>query len=75
MHPIDERTIEMAVPMQVIGAGTTVLPFRAVYEALGGTVTWGRTPVNKIWAQASVPLVGKTVTVYTEEGSTQLKIK
>ena len=75
VHPTAERTIEMAIPMQVLGAGYSVLPFRPIYEAIGGTVTWGRTPTNKVWAQAVVPLPGKNVTIYSEEGSTKLTIK
>lgn len=34
------KTIELDVPPQVVGVGTTLVPVRAISEALGKTVEW-----------------------------------
>ncbi len=36
----ETRTIELDVPPQVVGVGTTLVPVRAISEALGKTVEW-----------------------------------
>lgn len=68
------KEIDMGVPMQVLPLGRTVLPFRAIYEALGANVEWGRLPNGKIWAQATVPTSTVPVVVYTEQDNSIMKV-
>jgi len=74
IRPTVTKEINMGVPMQILPPGRTVLPFRAIYEALGANVEWGRLPNGKIWAKATVPANKVPVVVYTEQGNPIMKV-
>ncbi|MEI6296283.1 MAG: C1 family peptidase [bacterium] len=71
----NEKIITMPEPMLLTAKGNTFLPLRAIYEAVGGKITVGRTATNKLWVQTVVQLDTKRVTIYVEQGSTQMNIK
>ena len=66
--------VEMPIPLQIINPGYTVLPFRVVFEALGGTVDWGFNSQGKIWVRGTVELKYETVTLEMVQGDPQLKV-
>lgn len=68
------KEIKMSTPMQILNPGYAMLHFRAVYEALGANVEWGRLPNGKIWAKAVVPASTNPIIVYTEQDSDIIKV-
>lgn len=71
---ITPKIYNMPVAPVYVEPGYTMLPFRAIYEALGGQVRWYRNTEEKIVAVAEVALKGKTVTIEAVQDSTELKI-
>lgn len=74
---IKMNELKMPIPMQVLQTavgGSTVLPFRAIYEALGGKVNWFVNNEGKTVATAEVELKDRKVMVETIEGESVLKI-
>lgn len=74
IRPTITKEIKMNTPMQIIEPGHTMLPFRAIYEALGANVEWGRLPNGKVWAKATVPANKESVVVYTEQDNDIMKV-
>lgn len=66
--------IRMPVPLQIINPGYTMLPFRVVFEALGGTVDWGYNKSGKIWVRGTVELKQETVTLEMTQGDPNLRV-
>lgn len=72
--PENVSYINMPIPLQIINPGYTVLPFRIVFEALGGTVDWGRNTDGKIWVRGTVELKYDTVTLEMVQGDPVMKV-
>lgn len=70
----DIRYVNMPVPLQIINPGYTMLPFRVVFEALGGVVEWGYNTSGKIWVRGTVELKDSTVTLEMTQGDPILKV-
>lgn len=68
------ETIKMPVPLQIINPGYTMLPFRVVFEALGGSVDWGYNNAGKIWVRGTVELKHETVTLEMTQGDPNLRV-
>ena len=54
--------------------GSFFLPFRAIYEALGGKVWWYRNSQGKVVGCAEIALEGRKVTVEVTQDSSVMKI-
>lgn len=69
----DITEYKMDAPMQVIPPGHTVLPFRSIYESIGGKVDWGKDN-DLIWASATLPPRDKPIILKSKNNSNILKI-
>ncbi|MBS4065730.1 MAG: hypothetical protein KGZ74_14315, partial [Chitinophagaceae bacterium] len=72
--PKTEKIITMSTPMQVLPPGYSMLHFRSIYEALGGTVEWSYTADGKILARATIPPNPKEIIIESIQDSDELKI-
>jgi len=70
------KTYDMPVPMQIIqtpAGGNTMLPFRAIYEALGAAVRYYTNSAGKLVVVAEVELKSKTVIVEATQDDATLR--
>lgn len=64
----------MPVTMHITPSGYTVLPFRALYEAIGAQVSWYRNSQEKIVAVATLPFATETLVIETVQDSDQIRV-
>lgn len=68
------RELKMAIPMQVLPPGTSVVPVRSVYEPIGGIVQWGN-ETGTVWVEVTIPPYSKPRVVRFEQGSDKITIR
>lgn len=68
------KTYEMPIAMQILSPGHTMLPFRGLYEALGGIVRYYKNADNRTIVVAEVALKDKTVVIEATQDSQTLKV-
>jgi len=60
--------------MQLSTNGSTLLPFRELYESMGAEVTWYINNDGKLVTVATMKLEDKTLIIESTNGSDMLKI-
>lgn len=71
---VTTEIIKMKTPMQLSTNGSTLLPFRELYESMGAEVTWYINNDGKLVTVATMKLEDKTLIIESTNGSDMLKI-